>query len=582
MTFAARNLAACFLAVLCACTAQTASNAVPAGRAATVARSATLVLRIKVPRKHRSRYISPATRAMTLQITGPTTIPKEVVGLTPSSPGCSGNVCTVKIGLAPCPTAKTCYAATIETYDAYDAGTNTIPVGANELSAAQIVPFTIAKTIENRITVVLDGIPASIAFIPSPSSALRGNQVAGFTFPKTVACAGTAQTVQVLSADADGNYILGAGAPVVSVASENSAQLAVSTAPSSAPNTFTLSPPAAPSYAFGNFKIVLDVTATPGSASGTRPFKSSVTVAYGGEICGQVNEFPVPTASSLPFELAGGLDGNVWFTEAHGDKVARITPAGAITEFTLTSGSHPIGIALGPDKNLWFTESVSRIGTISTSGVIHEYSTSASRYPHDIVAGPDGNLWFTEPAGAQGYLGVMSTSGTLLQEYPVTSTEAPIAITVGPDKNLWYSEPFGAIVSSMTTAGSVTDYTVPVFPIGMPYGIVAGPDHASLWYSDPGNQNLIAQISTAGVAGVQIAIPTSFSQTYYLTVGPDGGLWFAEFYGSKIGTVSAKGPGGAVTEYSITAASMPYYIGVGPDGALWFTEQATDKIGRLR
>ena len=40
-----------------------------------------------------------------------------------------------------------------------------------------------------------------------------------------------------------------------------------------------------------------------------------------------------------------------------GNKIGQITTAGVITEFPIpTASSGPYGIAAGPDGNLWFTE----------------------------------------------------------------------------------------------------------------------------------------------------------------------------------------------------------------------------------
>ena len=69
--------------------------------------------------------------------------------------------------------------------------------------------------------------------------------------------------------------------------------------------------------------------------------------------------------SHNPFRIAAGPDGNLWFTEKEGNRVGRITPAGEVTEFSVTVGSNPWGIAAGPDGNLWFTEyGGNRIGRI--------------------------------------------------------------------------------------------------------------------------------------------------------------------------------------------------------------------------
>ena len=81
---------------------------------------------------------------------------------------------------------------------------------------------------------------------------------------------------------------------------------------------------------------------------------------------GVITEFPIPTASSLPWAITPGPDGSLWFTERTGNKIGRITPAGVITEFPIpTANSQPYNIVTGPDGNLWFTEYVGKIGRIS-------------------------------------------------------------------------------------------------------------------------------------------------------------------------------------------------------------------------
>jgi len=69
-----------------------------------------------------------------------------------------------------------------------------------------------------------------------------------------------------------------------------------------------------------------------------------------------------------PFGITIGPDGNVWVTELDGGRIARISPAGALTEFGprgavtgLKAGvpahalAGPEGIVAGPDGALWFT-----------------------------------------------------------------------------------------------------------------------------------------------------------------------------------------------------------------------------------
>src|SRR5262249_2112345 len=62
------------------------------------------------------------------------------------------------------------------------------------------------------------------------------------------------------------------------------------------------------------------------------------------------------TASSQPTSIAPGPDGNLWFTELNGNKIAKITSGGTVTEYAVTTSSaQPNRITAGPDGNMWFT-----------------------------------------------------------------------------------------------------------------------------------------------------------------------------------------------------------------------------------
>lgn len=64
----------------------------------------------------------------------------------------------------------------------------------------------------------------------------------------------------------------------------------------------------------------------------------------------------------------------------------------------------------------------------------------------------------------------------------------------------------------------------------------------------------------------------------YVTVGPDGNLWFTEQGASKIGRITTAG---VITEFPLPAGTGPTRITSGPDGNLWFSESARAFIGRL-
>ena len=118
-----------------------------------------------------------------------------------------------------------------------------------------------------------------------------------------------------------------------------------------------------------------------------------------------IAEFPA-SASTSPFAITTGSDGNLWFTENQAGQIGMINPTThAVTEFTIpTASSGPMGIVAGPDGNLWFTEAnANQIGMIDlTTHTISEFALpTASSQPSEITAGPDGNLWFTELAAGK-------------------------------------------------------------------------------------------------------------------------------------------------------------------------------------
>lgn len=118
---------------------------------------------------------------------------------------------------------------------------------------------------------------------------------------------------------------------------------------------------------------------------------------------GVVTEFPL--TGGQPHNLCAGSDGNLWTVDPKGNRVVRVTPAGAMTSFTIpTADSGPEAINPGSDGGLWFTETkANNIGRIDpATGAIAEYPVApadkpdAGGTPNHIIEGSDGRMWFTE------------------------------------------------------------------------------------------------------------------------------------------------------------------------------------------
>jgi virginiamycin B lyase len=110
-----------------------------------------------------------------------------------------------------------------------------------------------------------------------------------------------------------------------------------------------------------------------------------------------------------------------------------------------------------------------------------------------------------------------------------------------------------------------------------PLEITAGPDGA-LWFTEYFG-NKIGRITTAGdITEYPLPIdPGGVSQLMSITAGPDGALWFTEAALGKIGRITTSG---SITEYTVPSGPGPLSIVFGPDGALWFTA-SSGAIGRI-
>jgi streptogramin lyase len=96
-----------------------------------------------------------------------------------------------------------------------------------------------------------------------------------------------------------------------------------------------------------------------------------------------------------PGAIALGPDGNLWFARAAAT-LSRIAPGPVITEFPIEQPARDI--AAGPDGNLWVTQpAFNAIARVTPAGIVTRYTIpTPSAEPRGITAGPDGNIWFVE------------------------------------------------------------------------------------------------------------------------------------------------------------------------------------------
>jgi formylglycine-generating enzyme required for sulfatase activity len=131
-------------------------------------------------------------------------------------------------------------------------------------------------------------------------------------------------------------------------------------------------------------------------------------------------------------------DGNVWFTFAASNRLARVTRDFAVTEFPLpTSGAFPRNPVVGKDGAIWFLEAKARqIGRIEVAPPyrIAEFDLQGvTMEPKGLAVAADGALWFLVP-------GADSVVRFALPRR-ITAREQPVARGSGPQRPITYQAP---------------------------------------------------------------------------------------------------------------------------------------------
>src|SRR6266536_2312477 len=253
------------------------------------------------------------------------------------------------------------------------------------------------------------------------------------------------------------------------------------------------------------------------------------------------------TESVSPGDITVGADRNLWFPETGTNRIGRITTAGEVGGFTIFDAVE-LGpaIALGPDGKMWITWFYS-IARVSPAGDVTQFSPSGDEFPTTITVGPDMGLWFAESIGPfaarrQG-LARITTAGTIEQVLIESGRGVswPSSIITGPDGNLWFADNGYSEIVRVT----VTPVSRTAFPFAGPTELAAGPD-VNIWITSNGRQSITRM--TPGGASAEFGLPMARTRPLGIVAGPDGNLWFTD---PGIGGIGRITPEGVVTEFAI-------------------------------
>jgi streptogramin lyase len=327
-----------------------------------------------------------------------------------------------------------------------------------------------------------------------------------------------------------------------------------------------------------------------------------------------ITEYSLPTPNANPESIIAGPDGNIWFTELFADQIGEINPTtDAITEIRLSGEEQAPdgGMTVGPDGNIYFSlgappQAGAAIGILNPATLaINETPVPNFGTLGGITTGPDGNVWFC----ADGiWVGIQSTAPDLGYLTPGPS----LAVTAQPPSEVAVDSPFGLTVTvdsqpGLPDASFNGDVTVALssnpgdatlggtLTVQAVNGVAtfsglsldqAGNGYQFVVSTGPSTTASTAQLDVVQpprqfVATItEIPGPVSDLAPSFLTIGPDGNLWFGDSEGTEIGMIDP-------STYEVTTFALPPNfisngpIAAGPDGDIWFVDQDTHDESEL-
>ena len=298
-------------------------------------------------------------------------------------------------------------------------------------------------------------------------------------------------------------------------------------------------------------------------------------------------QYKVPTADSAPSHITVGADGNLWFTESNPEfnqetftdigKIARITPAGDITEFAVCESCFPDDIVQGPDGVLYFTKNDAPLGRITTDGEVLPDAGERFSFNGDGVARHGDDIWIND-FNNDSLWRYTVTSDTFTQfEVPNTPTD----VAVDAAGIVWYTANAPNAIGKLNPAdGTSTETPVPA----QPFELAISTD-GKVWYTER-IEDHIGRLDPSNNQLTRFPTLTPEAGPHGITTGPDGSMWFTQ---ANVGNAAQITADGTITEAGKTskapAGTLENALGItmGPAGqSVWFAKPAGNTIAALR
>jgi streptogramin lyase len=300
------------------------------------------------------------------------------------------------------------------------------------------------------------------------------------------------------------------------------------------------------------------------------------------------------TSTTPTSRMVAGSDGNMWFADNDIDSTAidRLTAAGEVTEFNAEGTYKPHWLTLGPEGDIWYTAGLpglkligegekSAIGRVSPSGAVTEFTLKNEKSGlQEITTGPDGDLWFINASKATDAIGRVTPTGEIKEfTIPKKPWLVPSGIAPASDGNVY----FGAsgkneggeeenVIGEIATSGEVK---IARRMEPAPLFLAAGPE-GSLWFTayqaEPTTPYVVGQLTPEGKLTEFTSFLSPEISAGLIAPGPDGNMWFTTFDNEtdvhRVGVIGTGAPNASQTPPTVTGADQ-----VGSDlaceGAAW-------------
>ncbi len=332
-------------------------------------------------------------------------------------------------------------------------------------------------------------------------------------------------------------------------------------------------------------------------------------------------QYPLPSGSSGPLQIAIDHAGRVWFVEQGSNQIGRYDIASkSFSEFSIpTADALPEGIAVDPAGNVWFAElNPNGLGVLfPQNGTIREITIPPA--PSGIACGPigvtpqgNGSIWVTCEFSNQ--IDEYVPSIGILKQFDLPiAFSAPLQVLFDSSGDFWFTAADSGMLGYATTSelrpgttdgieefapvnGTyLTTIVNPLLPGGQVVTSLAIPSQAafsldggSLWVTEHGASSFDRyDIATKTLTKYFTSPPSSslYSQSLPngIAVDSSGYVWVAEHYGNRVAEFDPATS--SMVEYPIPCCkgeiAGTLYLATGANGTVWFTENFGNAIGEL-